>query len=282
MIRTNIKLRPRIASSGGFTLVEILVAMVISGIIVAAIYSAYTAQSRTYLAQEQVAQMQQNVRAGLMSIRQEVRMAGYDPTTSLRVGASGITTAQAGQISFTQDIINSNGTGYGDGDLSDAGETIDFGFSVADDPFRSADVPFRDGLPDADSDGDGVPDAVSLCRQTTVAGGAVGGYKSIAENIQAIEFRYLDASGANLGDPSGTVPQNSLANIRSIQISILARAGRADRQFTNASVYCPASNPYNGTPGQCTNTSATSWGPYNDNFRRLLLITTVNCRNMGL
>ena len=203
-------------------------------------------------------------------------MAGYDPTTTLRgTKNGGIATAQAGQISFTQDIVDSTGTGYGDGDITDAGETIDFGFLVADDSSR-------DGLPDTDSDGDGVPDAVSLRRGTTDAGGAIEN-QSIAENIQAIEFRYLDASGTDLGDATtGAVPTASLGEIRSIQISILARAGRLDRQFTNASVYCPASNPYNGTPGQCTNTSAKKWGPYNDNFRRLLLITTVNCRNMGL
>ena len=65
--------------SRGFTMVELLITMLISGVIMAAIYSAYTAQQRTYLAQQQVAGMQQNIRAGLDIMVRELRMAGYDP-----------------------------------------------------------------------------------------------------------------------------------------------------------------------------------------------------------
>jgi type IV pilus assembly protein PilW len=237
-------------TSNGFTLVELMITVAISGIIIAAIYSAYISQQRTYLAQEQVAEMQQNIRAAIDMMAREIRMAGYDPTQS---AGAGITTALAGQISFTQDT-------NGDGDTADSGEMIDFGFNLADDALR-------DGVPDNDADGDGIPDAVSQRRQING-----GGYQAIAENIQGIEFRYLDSANAVTAVP---------ANIRSIQISILARAGRADRDFTNTMVYCPASNPFNPATGLCTNL-APSWGPYNDNFRRRLLTTTIQCRNMGL
>lgn len=236
----------------GFTLIEIMITLAISGIIMAAIYSAYISQQRTYLAQEQVVEMQQNLRAALDMLARETRMAGYDPT-----GGSGadITTANTGQLSFTQDITDNAGTGDGDGDLADNGEVIDYGFSVADDADRN-------GIPDADADGDGIPDVVDLCRQTNG-----GGYQSIAENIQAIEFRYLDAAGAVTATP---------ADVRSVQISILARASRPDPDFTNNMTYTPAS----GVAWDLNGAAAGS-AP-NDNFRRRLLITTVQCRNMGL
>jgi len=224
-------------NSCGFTLVELMLTMAISGIIVAAIYSVYISQQRTYLAQEQVAEMQQNIRAAMDIMTREVRMAGYDPAGG---AGSGIIAALPGQISFTQDT-------NGDGDTTDAGEMIDFGFSAA---VVDAD---RDGVPDAVSNG--VPDASPLGRQT----GGAGGYQAIAENIQAIEFRYLDAANGVTA---------TLADIHSVQISILARAGRQDRDFFNSMTY--------------TSASGATWGPYNDNFRRRLLITSIQCRNLGL
>jgi type IV pilus assembly protein PilW len=228
----------------GFTLVELMITVAISGIVIAAIYSAYISQQRTYLAQEQVAEMQQNIRAAIDMMTREIRMAGYDPTQS---AGAGITTVTSSRFTFTQDI-NSDGNIPTVPPLG--GETIIFGFSNAN-----------------DIDNNGVADAgaAPLGRETG------GGFQPIAENIQAIEFRYLDATGAVTA---------VLADIRSVQVSILARAGREDRDFTNTMVYCPASNPFNPATGLCTNAApATIWGPYNDNFRRRLLITTIQCRN---
>ncbi len=224
-------------SSGGFTLVEIMLALLISGIIMVAVITVFISQQRTYLAQEQVVEMQQNIRAALNMMEREIRMAGYNPKGG---AGAGITTASAGQLSFTQDLNE-------DGDFGDAGEAVDFGFNEDDDGNR-------DGIPD----GNNQP-AASLRRQIHGPGGA-GGYQEIAENIQLIEFRYLNAAG----DPTAT-----LADIRTVQISILARAGEKDLHFTNTMTYKTA--------------SGATWDPQpDDHFRRRMLITTVQCRNIGL
>ena len=61
----------------GVTLIELLVALVISGILVAAIYRTFIGQQKTYTVQEQVVDMQQNVRAGINRMMREIRMAGF-------------------------------------------------------------------------------------------------------------------------------------------------------------------------------------------------------------
>ncbi len=64
-------------NSKGVTLIELLIALVISAILVAGIYRVYISQQRSYAAQEQVADMQQNVRIAINRMLREIRMAGF-------------------------------------------------------------------------------------------------------------------------------------------------------------------------------------------------------------
>lgn len=66
----------------GFTLVELLISLAISGIIMTGVYSAFKTQQDSYLEQEQVAEMQQNLRASIDYMTRDLRMAGFDPTQS--------------------------------------------------------------------------------------------------------------------------------------------------------------------------------------------------------
>jgi prepilin-type N-terminal cleavage/methylation domain-containing protein len=62
----------------GVTLIELLVALVICGIIVAAIYRLFVTQTRAYTVQDQVSEVQQNVRNAMELIVRDIRMAGFD------------------------------------------------------------------------------------------------------------------------------------------------------------------------------------------------------------
>jgi type IV pilus assembly protein PilW len=62
----------------GITLIELLVALVIGGIIIAAIYRVFLAQSRAYVVQDQVVEVQQNVRSGMEILLRDLRMAGFN------------------------------------------------------------------------------------------------------------------------------------------------------------------------------------------------------------
>ena len=61
----------------GLTLIELLVAMAISAILIAAIYRTFIGQHKTYTVQEQVVDMQQNVRVAINRMMREIRMAGF-------------------------------------------------------------------------------------------------------------------------------------------------------------------------------------------------------------
>lgn len=84
----------------GFTLIELLIGMSLALVVMAGIYSIYYTQQKSYLAQEQVAAMEQNLRAALYHLESDIRMAGCDPTRSAH---GGIETACNDQISFTED-----------------------------------------------------------------------------------------------------------------------------------------------------------------------------------
>ncbi len=192
----------------GFTLVELLVAMALAGVVSAAIYSTYHTQQKSYLIQEQLTAMQQNLRAGMFYMAREIRMAGLDPTRSANFG---VTLATSTSIDFTLDLDRNGQTGG-------TNERVIY---VLD-----------------DSDGDGVNDELDKNTNT------------VAENIDALNFVYLDANGDPLADPV------SLTDIRSVRVSITARTGRADPGYTD---------PTTG-----------------DNFRRKTLTTQIKCRNLGL
>ena len=195
----------------GFTLVELLAAMVIAVVVMAGIYSAYYSQQKNATAQEQTAEMRQNLRAGLDLMAREIRMAGYDPTQSANAG---ITAAASNSIIFTSDL-------NGDGDTSDTDENITYSLSGTD-----------------------------LQRSGLV----------VAENINALNFVYLDGSGNVTA---------TLNNIRSVQITMVARSGKKDPGYKDTASY---SNQ------QGTQILAAQ----NDSYRRRLLTATVICRNLGL
>ncbi len=226
--------------SSGFTLVELMITMLLASLITAAIYSAYRTTRRVHTNQLVVTEMQQNIRAAMDFIVEDLRMAGFDPSGE---ADAGFCTATAGQVQFTQDLDESR-TVPACGAGGQPNENITLGFSPAD-----------------DAAADGVADDGAAPFGRNVNG---GGFQPIAENISAVEFNYILDDATSTRTPSAT----ELDRIEKVRVSMLARAVRADTEFTDNRLYTTAS----GQP----------WGPFPDNFRRRLLITTVHCRNMGL
>ena len=220
-----------IKSNQGFTLVELLITLVVSGVVLAGISSTFYSQHTSYLNQEQMVSMQQNLRAAMYIMEREIRMAGHDPNGD---SGAGIVAANSASIRIAQDLTNNAGTGIPDGDVGDPGEDITY------------------SLQDADGDGD-----TDLVRNDHNGAGV----QMFAEDIDALNFVYLNQNGLVT-----TIP----ADMRSVQISVLAKTAHPSRGYVNKAVY-------QNQRGQ------TIFIPLSgDQHRRRLLTAEVKCRNLGL
>jgi prepilin-type N-terminal cleavage/methylation domain-containing protein len=73
-------MRPQgIRCQQGFTLTELLVAMVLAGLVTTAVYSTYNAQQQAYVKQSDACIVQQNLRAAMFHLERAIRMAGFNP-----------------------------------------------------------------------------------------------------------------------------------------------------------------------------------------------------------
>jgi type IV pilus assembly protein PilW len=261
----------------GFTLVEMMISVAIFGIVMTGIYQTYDSQQKTYIIQEHVIDMQQNHRTALYFLGQELRMAGYDPTSKAGVSTAGIdspgfNTAKIAEFEITMDLD-------GDRDVPMAQNEI-----------------IRYALTN-DDDGDGISDSIdenwvnsgaecNLGRETNDNGSATlpDVLQTVANNIDAVEFLYILKDGS----VTESVVGSSLEDIRGVIVSILARTKNRIKGYSNNKIYIPASRA-TGTDGEelipdvrfIGTRPDTSWGPFEDSYRRNLYITRFKCRNMG-
>jgi prepilin-type N-terminal cleavage/methylation domain-containing protein len=106
----------------GFTLVELLVAMTLGLVVLAAILNMFASQNRTSAVQQEVAYAQQNMRAAMDLIVREIRNAGYDPEDN---GFDAIQTATSDSIRVLSNITGDDETGNPDDANEDVTYTID-------------------------------------------------------------------------------------------------------------------------------------------------------------
>jgi len=209
-------------SNQGLTLIELMIAMTVFLLVLGGIYSTFQSQHKSYLMQEEVAAMQQNIRAAMFYMTKEIRMAGCDPTGN---AGAGIVAANADSMSFTEDVRGDTDGSDPDGATNDPNESIVYALS-----------------------------GNNLVRDTG------GGNQVVAENIDALNFVYLDADGNSTA---------TLTDIRSVEITIVARTGRALRAAKDNNIY------YNQQGTQIL-------GAQNDNFSRKSMTTFIKCRNLGI
>ncbi len=70
-------IRKRLQGATGATLTEVLIAMLMTGIVTAAIFKVYINQHKNWIVQDDITDMQQNARAAMDELTRQVRMAGY-------------------------------------------------------------------------------------------------------------------------------------------------------------------------------------------------------------
>ena len=180
-------------NSRGFTLVEMVLALAISSIVLAAVYSVFTIANKNFTTQNVTANVQQNLRNAIGLMARDIRAAGLDPADSDNFG---ITYASQTKIRFTMDSIDS---GIGD-------------FNGTVDETNFEEITY-------DLQGDQVMQTLYEIVTTSPPAEAV----ALINNITNLNFAYFDAANANLIDAGLSpprVPDDKLADIRIVEIEI--------------------------------------------------------------
>jgi len=152
----------RPAGERGFSLVELLIAMVVGLVVLGAAYSVFTLQNKTFGNQEEIVAMQQNIRAGMDMMAREIGMAGYDPASvncfncSPPIYSFFGATVDASQLQIKADL---DGNGSID---ANSQENAIYAF-----------------------------DAANYRITRNIGGGA----QAFVENVQSFTFEYLDGNG---------------------------------------------------------------------------------------
>ena len=276
----------------GFTLVELMVVVAISGLVAIGILGAYKAQKRIMAAQDVVVDIQQNVRTALFTLTQDIRMAGYDPTLS---GIFGITF-----VGF-RDLNDANAVGgnsafqftadYNRDGVLDGNETVTFSLYE----FGAAAGTITDL---ARNNGGGrqllaqniqavglayaydVDNNKNLDTYTTTTGAQQVIWAIDSDNDGTLDRRLdtngdgnitnLDGPGAGLNElivGAAIATPVAMADVRAVRIWLLAAENAAEHtEYYDPNTYVVGRQIISPR----------------DNLRRRLVETTVQCKNMGL
>jgi len=115
----------KLKNERGYTLQELLVAIPLGMLILSGVTTVFVSQSRSYHAQEQLNEMQQNARAAMDIMVREIKMAGYDPTDI--PGFVALPTTSATQIRIVANIVDTNNV------TTDDNEDITYTYDAAND-----------------------------------------------------------------------------------------------------------------------------------------------------
>ena len=107
-----------ISGNAGFTLAELVLAMGIMLVVLAAIISLFTSLTRSYTTQTVAAGVQQVARAGIDIMTRNIRMAGLNP---LDINPIGIVEATSNSIRFRYDTNGDGTIDTGTGSREDIG-----------------------------------------------------------------------------------------------------------------------------------------------------------------
>ena len=90
----------RKAGEKGFTLIELMITLLILGLIMGVVYRVFSSQEKFFRTQEQVSAMQENLRATVEYINQEMSWHGY------KVPGLAVIKAAPGEVIFKANIPN--------------------------------------------------------------------------------------------------------------------------------------------------------------------------------
>lgn len=187
-----------LAGRGGFSLVEVLVALAIASVVAWAILNLQINQSKSATVQAEIVAMQQGLRGSMTLLTRELKKAGFKGNNN---AAAGIVNVNSGGnlIYYTTDENS-------DGLLTGATEHAAFCFS-------NNILRFTEG------------------NSSAVGLHATHGHQEVMAHVEAVEFRYQLANG------NWTLNPVTPADIRVIQVTLLGRTRTADPNYKNTTKY---------------------------------------------
>jgi len=187
---------PLKGSRSGFSLVELMIAMVIAIVSLGAIYGVFASVQKTSTSNEVTARVMQNLRTSVDFMESDIRMAGLD---RFGTAAAGIEVATATNLRFTADR-NMDGTintanlsgGLQEQDL----ERITYFY-----------------------------DATNKRLRQCLSEGTTNAWDTVAENVENFSFLYFDANNNQIPFP---ILDNASIRFIGVSITVQNPAGRAD------------------------------------------------------
>jgi prepilin-type N-terminal cleavage/methylation domain-containing protein len=228
--------------SQGFTLIEVLIALAIAGVVMSALYSIFIPQTKTYRTQDQVVDLQRSLRFVMTLMERDIRKTAYNPggLTELRATSDGVDNDCDG----TTDEVDNAATMF----VMEA-ESVGFLEATANALTLSQDM-----------NGDG-----KVCGDVEVINYRLSGMvlerngKPLSDNIEILNFIYLAEDGG---------VASRIEDIRSLQIAIIGRTKDEDPSYTNTHSYLNLQG-------------AEILSAQNDGYRRRLLTSQVHIRNLN-
>ncbi len=238
--------------TAGFTLVEMMIALAVGGIVLAALALTFTKQSESKLRQEDVSEILQNSRVVRMLISDDLRMAGYyDASVITTPNDVALYNSSSGQPNPAPSNLSANSltVRYWDDQPTYGAAGI-----------KTVDYRLRDG-----ADNDVLVDDLGWMNSNLGAGNV----RDLVGDVDGIEFLYTLNDGTTAVNTKTTTPTAAqVSDIKAVTITTLLR-GKFER--TGATDLTTYRTPF-----------GTVWGPFDDGFKRRLNTFTVSCRNMEL
>lgn len=268
-----------IKNDKGFTLVELMVTVLLTAIAVISIYRGYTAFSQSADAQQQVMEMQQNLRIGMTRLAADIRRAGMNEEGEdvARFMCDEVPTNDT-SIEFSMDLLGGDNVGNDDDD----------------DGLIDEEDESRIGDGEIDDDGERIiyylaastldPTTNDLRREvwdSTLAPPDYGQPQTLITNVEALDFVYFDDTGAEFvpslptaaecpyvagGGGELSLKGDELQEVDRVEITLVVRATNEDLRYTNRETYRNLQgDPLVSNPG--------------DHFRRRVFSMSVQIRN---
>ena len=291
-------LDPLTTSSNGFTLVELLIAVLISSILIIQIYNFFDYQQRNYALQDQLVEVQQNLRVATDTLSRDLRTAGYGvPSAATPNAIVKIISATEKSITFLanlsdvhtelasdytsggttisvnlRDGFKNNKTIYiTDGNTWDEATTSISGELEEPGPLTITPVVTNPSHIYPAGSTVHVVNTVTYTIDTTdkeltrdMNDGS--GAQPICNNIDYLHFKYYDGSNNILTNPSPytgvSLSSSQKSSVRKISILLIGKITRQEKGHTESGTY------ENGTS-------------YSDGYHRTKLQTDIMLRNLA-